>query len=106
MAIEALACGTPVIARRVGALPEVIEDGVDGFFADDAEQMAFLVDRVDELDRQAIRARVLDRFSTERMADGYEAAYARLLGAPVGHPSPDDTAGPEASAQKEMARAE
>lgn len=80
VAIEALACGAPVLARRVGGLDEIIRDGIDGFFGDDATQLAFLVDRVDELDRAAIRASVIDRFSAGRMADGYEALYARMLG--------------------------
>jgi glycosyltransferase involved in cell wall biosynthesis len=79
VAIEALACGTPVIGRRVGALPEIVRQGVDGFLADDAAQMAFLVDRVADLDRTAIRADVLDRFSARRMVDGYEEVYARVL---------------------------
>lgn len=79
VAIESLACGTPVIARRVGALPEIVRHGVDGFLADDPQQMAFLVDRVPELDRAAIRAHALKQFSASRMTDDYEAVYARLL---------------------------
>jgi len=78
VAIEALACGAPVLARRVGGLDEIIRDGVDGFFGDDVTQLAFLVDRIGELDREAIRASVIDRFSASRMADGYEALYARM----------------------------
>jgi glycosyltransferase involved in cell wall biosynthesis len=87
VAIESLACGTPVIARRVGALPELIRDGVDGFLGDDARMLAFLLDRVEELDRLAIRESVLQRFSAKRMADEYEAAYPRRVaeaGAPEG----------------------
>jgi glycosyltransferase involved in cell wall biosynthesis len=80
VAIEALACGTPVIARRVGGLDEIIRDGIDGFFGDDVTELAFQVPRVAELDREAIRTSVVDRFSAERMADGYEALYARMLG--------------------------
>jgi glycosyltransferase involved in cell wall biosynthesis len=79
VAIEALACGTPVIARRVGALPEIIRDGVDGFFGDDAEQLAYQVSRVETLDRAEIRTSVLDRFSAGRMTDGYEAIYRVML---------------------------
>ena len=79
VAIEALACGTPVIARRVGGLPEIIRDGVDGFFGDDAAELAFLIDRVETLDRAAIRESVLDRFSAGRMTDGYEAIYRRMI---------------------------
>jgi glycosyltransferase involved in cell wall biosynthesis len=79
VAIEALATGTPVIARRIGALPEIIRDGIDGFFGDDVTAMAFNVDRVAQLDREAIRASVLDRFSATRMTDGYEAIYRQVL---------------------------
>ena len=80
VAIEALACGTPVVARRVGGLAEIIREGVDGFFGDDVTQLAFSVPRVEGLDREAIRASVIDRFSAKRMADGYEALYRRMLG--------------------------
>ena len=80
VAIESLACGTPVIARRIGALPEVLREGVDGFFGDDVTGMAFVVDRVAELDREEISSSVVDRFSAARMTDGYEAIYRRMLG--------------------------
>jgi glycosyltransferase involved in cell wall biosynthesis len=79
VAIEALACGTPVIARRTGALPEIIREGIDGFFGDDVTAMAFKVDRIADLDREAIRESVLERFSVGRMTDGYEAIYRSLL---------------------------
>ena len=77
--IESLACGTPVIARRIGALPEILRDGIDGFFGDDETAMAFKVDRVGDLDRRAIRESVLERFSVERMTDRYEAVYGAQL---------------------------
>jgi len=79
-AIEALACGTPVLARRVGGLPEIIRDGVDGFFGDDVTELAFHVPEVAALNRRAIRKAVIERFSAARMADGYEALYRRILG--------------------------
>lgn len=72
VAIEALACGTPVIAHRSGGIPEIVREGVDGFFGDDALHMANLVGRVDELDREAVRADAIDRFSARRMTLGYE----------------------------------
>ena len=87
VAIEALACGTPVIARRVGALPEIIRDGIDGFFGDDPAQMAFRVAGVADLDRAAIRRSVLQRFSATRMTDAYEALYRSMLD--VATPSSD-----------------
>ena len=79
VAIESLACGTPVIARRVGALPEIIRDGVDGFFGDDATGLAFQVPQVEDLDRAEIRRSVIERFSATRMADSYEEIYRRLI---------------------------
>jgi glycosyltransferase involved in cell wall biosynthesis len=89
VAIESLACGTPVVARRIGALPEIIREGVDGFFGDDVIAMAFVIDRVGELDRVAIRTSVLDRFSATRMTDRYEALYRRMVGADDDAGSPD-----------------
>lgn len=77
--IEALACGTPVLARRAGAIPEILRDGVDGFVGDDPQQLAFLDDRLDDLDRPAIQAAALERFAVGRMVDGYETFYRRLL---------------------------
>lgn len=82
VAIESLACGTPILARRVGGLPEIIRDGVDGFFGDDAAALAFQADRIGTLDRAAIRERVLEQFSATRMTDRYEELYARVLARP------------------------
>ena len=79
VAIESLACGTPIVARRVGGLPEIIREGIDGYFGDDPAQLAFQLERVGDLDRTAIRASVVNRFSASRMADGYEALYRRLV---------------------------
>jgi glycosyltransferase involved in cell wall biosynthesis len=78
VSIESLACGTPVLARRVGALPEIIREGVDGFFGDDVAAMAFYADRLGGLDRVEIRERVIERFSAARMTDRYEQLYARM----------------------------
>jgi glycosyltransferase involved in cell wall biosynthesis len=79
VAIEAMACGTPVVARRTGALPEIVRDGIDGFLGDDPANLAFLLERVDELDREQIRRDVLERFSARRMVDGYLEVYRRRL---------------------------
>ncbi len=92
VAIEALACGTPVIARRVGALPEIIRDGVDGFFGDDADQLAYQVARVETLDRGEIRSSVLDRFSAGRMTDGYEEIYRTMIDSAGGSGAASDPA--------------
>lgn len=76
--IEALACGTPVIARPRGAVPEVVAPGRTGFIAETVEELAGAVRRVDTLDRAACRAEVETRFSVRRMVDDYEALYRRL----------------------------
>jgi len=76
--IEALACGTPVIARRCGSVPEVIRHGCTGFIADSVPEMARAVRQLDRIDRAECRRDVEARFSVERMADGYEVLYRRL----------------------------
>ena len=82
VAIESLACGTPVIARAAGALPEIVRDGVDGFLRDELDGLVASVERVGELDRETIRQSVLERFSAARMADEYEAVYRSLIADP------------------------
>jgi hypothetical protein len=77
--IEALACGTPVIARPYGAVPEVIRDGEVGFLADSLDDFVAAVKRVDLIDRARCRRWVEERFSVGVMADRYEAAYRRVL---------------------------
>ena len=79
VAIESLATGTPVIARRAGGLTETIEHGVDGFLVDDVIEAELAVQRVAELDRRLIRERALERFSPTRMAEDYEAIYHRVI---------------------------
>ena len=81
VAIELLATGTPVIARHAGALPEIIEPGVDGFLVDDVAEAELALQRVAGLDRALIRERALARFSTDRMTTEYEAVYERVLAA-------------------------
>ena len=78
--VEAMACGTPVIAFNRGSMPELIEDGVTGFLVDTVDAAVAAVARVGELDRAACRARVAERFSVDRMADRYLALYRTLLG--------------------------
>ena len=78
VAIESLACGTPVITRRVGALPEIVREGIDGFFGDDVQHLASVVDRVAELDREAVRAssaRAIQRRPDDRrLREAHDAA--------------------------------
>ncbi len=95
--IEAMACGTPVIAFRSGSVPEVIDDGVTGFIVDDIDSAVDAVGRLDGFDRAACRARFEERFSVERMARDYVRVYEQLIGAAAnrfGEPIP---VGPEES---------
>lgn len=77
--IEAMACGTPVIAMNRGSMPELIEHGINGYLVNSVEEAINAIDRAAELDRAAIRRTVIDRFSVERMADAYLALYTRIL---------------------------
>ncbi len=77
--IEAMACGTPVIAHPLGSLPELIEEGVNGFLVDTVAQAVAAVDRVAGIDRAACRRTVAERFTVERMVDDYRTLYARIL---------------------------
>jgi glycosyltransferase involved in cell wall biosynthesis len=79
--IEAMACGTPVVAWRNGSVPEVVDDGVTGFVVDSMDEMVQAIGRVGGLDPRATRAHVEERFSAAAMVAGYERAYARILDA-------------------------
>jgi glycosyltransferase involved in cell wall biosynthesis len=76
---EALACGTPVVARRRGSVPEVITDGVSGLIGETDDDLVQHCRQIGRLGREACRASALRRFSIQAMADGYEAAYRRVL---------------------------
>ncbi len=77
--IEAMACGTPVIARNRGAMPELIEHGVTGFLVDSLEGAVEAIARIGEIDRVACRAAVAARFTVDHMADRYVSLYRTLL---------------------------
>ena len=79
--VESMACGTPVVAYRRGAMPEVVEAGVTGFVVDDVDAATAAVGRCAELDRSTVRARAEARFSVRRMVADYLSAYERLLAA-------------------------
>jgi glycosyltransferase involved in cell wall biosynthesis len=78
--VEALACGTPVIACNRGSMPELIEDGVTGFLVDSLDAAVDAIGRIDEIDRAACRAAVSARFTVDLMADRYLALYRSILG--------------------------
>jgi len=77
--VEAMACGTPVIAFRRGAMPEVIRDGVTGFLVDSVDEAVAAVARLGELERRACRRWVAERFSQRRMVHDYLEVYERVL---------------------------
>lgn len=78
--IEAMASGTPVIATRLGSMPELIQHGVNGFLVDSADEAIAVLDRIGELDRSAVRKSVAEKFSVDRMADQYLALYRSIVG--------------------------
>jgi glycosyltransferase involved in cell wall biosynthesis len=77
--VEAMACGTPVIAFRRGAVPEILDHGVTGFIVDGMDEAVAALERLDQLDRSRIRRRFEKRFSAERMARDYVGIYESLL---------------------------
>ncbi|HET8632159.1 MAG TPA: glycosyltransferase family 4 protein [Thermomicrobiales bacterium] len=79
--VEAMACGTPVLASRCGAVPEVVADGETGFLGDTLDELVAAASHLGELDRRRCRDWVETRFSGSAMADGYEAVYRHLVAA-------------------------
>ena len=77
--IEAMACGTPVVAYRCGSVPEVVEQGVTGFIVETEDQAVAAVRRIATIDRRAVRARFELRFSANAMARRYLALYHELI---------------------------
>jgi glycosyltransferase involved in cell wall biosynthesis len=77
--IEAMACGTPVLAFRRGSVPEVVEDGVTGYVVDDVDGAVEAAARIGAIDRAGCRRRFEERFSVERMTRDYVELYRRLI---------------------------
>jgi glycosyltransferase involved in cell wall biosynthesis len=89
--IEALACGTPVLALRQGSVPEVVEHGVTGFICDDEDKLTAAAKVLDEIDRGRCRLAAERRFSAPTMASAYERVYQQLVeqhDAPLASPLP------------------
>jgi glycosyltransferase involved in cell wall biosynthesis len=79
VAIESMATGTPVIARRAGGPTETVEHDVTGYLVDDLTEAELAVRHVGDLSRAVVRQRVIERFLPSRMVDEYEVVYRRLL---------------------------
>ena len=77
--VEAMACGTPVIAPRRGSMAEIVRHGENGFLVDTLDEAVAAVDASSALDRAAVRASVEGRFDVERMVDDYLALYERVV---------------------------
>ncbi|WP_088343217.1 MULTISPECIES: glycosyltransferase family 4 protein [Rhodomicrobium] len=77
--IEAMACGTPVLAFRNGSVPEIIDDGLSGYIVDTEEEAVSVLQRTVVLDRRRVRRRFEERFSASRMAADYVTVYERML---------------------------
>ena len=77
--IEALACGTPILAYRRGSVPEIVHDGQTGFICETVDQMVQAVPRISTLDRQQCRSVFEQRFTVQRMVQDYLCAYENLI---------------------------
>src|SRR5690606_34741715 len=77
--IEALACGTPVIAYPHGSVPEIISQGMNGFIVSSVEEAINALDLVDLLDKKLIRTNFETRFSSKMMATNYVRNYKKLI---------------------------
>ena len=86
--VEALACGTPVIAFPEGSAPEVVRDGETGFVVEDEHAMARAVSRLPEIDPAACRRACEERFGVGAVVRGYEAVYAEAIGLSASRPRP------------------
>jgi glycosyltransferase involved in cell wall biosynthesis len=80
--VEAMACGTPVIAFRRGSMPELIIEGVTGSVVTDVEMAAEVAGALGQFDRGTVRASAVERFSADRMVDEYVAAYTHVIAEP------------------------
>jgi glycosyltransferase involved in cell wall biosynthesis len=80
--IEAMSCGTPVVAYGQGSIPELLEDCITGFIVQNIEEAVQALQKIPAVDRRQCRARFEERFSAKRMADDYISIYQRLINAP------------------------
>jgi len=79
--VEAMACGTPVVAMRNGSAPELVDDGITGFLCDRPSELAWAIVRSDEIEPKLCRQHVADNFDVATMAAKYEAIYQTAIAA-------------------------
>jgi len=91
--IEAMACGTPVVAFNRGSVPEIVEDDVTGYIVEDELSAANAVNRITQLDRRQVRKRFEERFTASLMSSQYLRLYETLVGS-QGEPIPDSSGVP------------
>lgn len=77
--IEAMACGTPVIAWNKGSVAEVVQDGTSGYIVNSVDSMVKAIKNIDKISRQACRDRAVNFFSIDKMVNGYERVYLRVI---------------------------
>jgi glycosyltransferase involved in cell wall biosynthesis len=94
--IEAMACGTPVVAWRCGSVPEVVDEGVTGVIVETLEEAIAATRQIERLDRRACYETFLERFSARRMARDYVTLYQRLVEAVSSTPSEEELSGADA----------
>jgi len=85
--IEAMACGTPVIAYNRGSVPEIVEDGVTGFVVEDETSAVGAINHLPKLSRKGVRQRFDERFTSRRMAEDYLQIYQKLIFQSREHPA-------------------
>jgi glycosyltransferase involved in cell wall biosynthesis len=74
-----MACGTPVIGFNLGSIPEIVKNGKTGFVVNTVEEMVAAIGKISTISRKSCRRYALANFGAERMTDGYEAIYTKLL---------------------------
>jgi glycosyltransferase involved in cell wall biosynthesis len=77
--VEAMMCGTPVIAFPLGSVSEIVEDGVTGFLVNNEKEAVDAIGKVEGLDKKVIREVAMRRFQADRMADEYVKIYRQQL---------------------------
>ncbi len=77
--IEAMACGTPVIAFNRGSVPEIVKNGKTGFIVENIEQMAKAIEKIPGISRKKCREQVEKNFTVQKMTDGYEKIYKKII---------------------------